>query len=248
MSKERIIVALDVAKEKEALVFVKTLKDYVGYFKVGLELFSSVGPSIIGKIRELGGKVFCDCKFKDIPNTVAGASRAITRYGVSMFNVHTLGGLQMMKSAKEASQQEARALGIEPPLVLGVTILTSIDQKMMNDELQIPGALNNQVVHLAKLASKAGLDGVIASAQELEVIREQTSKQLLIITPGIRPKWAAAQDQRRVTTPREAIKKGAFALVIGRPITKPPTEIGNSIDAAQRIAEEVERALTEAGA
>lgn len=242
-AKERIIVALDVPSEGAALTLVKELKDHVGYFKVGLELLTSTGIGVIHKISELGGQIFYDGKFKDIPNTVAGASRGVTRLGIKMFNVHAMGGLEMMKAAKTATKDEARVLGMEPPWVLGVTILTSIDQETMNKELRIPGTISDQVRHLAKLVEEVELDGVIASPQEIEVIRQETSGRLLIITPGIRPQWAALADQRRIMTPGEAIAKGAFAVVIGRPITRPPKEIGGSIEAAHRIAEEIALAL-----
>lgn len=238
-AKERIIVALDVATEKEAVDLVIKLREHVGLFKVGLELLNSVGISIVRQIIDLGGQVFLDGKFKDIPNTVAGASRAVTRLGVKMFNVHAMGGLEMMKLALGAAKEEANRLGERQPLVLGVTILTSIDQKTMNQELRVLGDVETQVVHLAKLAEKAGLDGVIASPREIDAIRKNVSKQMLIITPGVRPKWATAQDQRRITTPSEAILKGASYLVIGRPITKAPPEIGTPVDATNRIAEEI---------
>lgn len=242
-AKERIIIPLDVPSEEEALALVKELREQVGYFKVGLELLTSVGIGVVQKIRELGGKIFYDGKFKDIPNTVAGASRAVTRLGVDMFNVHSMGGLEMMEQAVKATKSESQRLGVKPPLVLAVTILTSINQEAMNNELRIAGDLKDQVVHLAKLAEQAGLDGVIASPQEIEVIRRNLSKQMIIITPGIRPKWAAAQDQKRIMTPAEAISRGAFALVIGRPITKPPSEIGSPINAAKIVAKEIAEAL-----
>ena len=243
IAKQRIIVALDVSSEKEALELVLSLREYVGLFKIGLELLTSEGVGIVQKVAELGGKVFYDGKFNDIPNTVAGASRGVTRLAVRMFNVHTMGGFEMMRLAFEAAKEEARKLHIERPLVLGVTILTSIDQATMNEQLQIPGDIESQVVHLTKLAEKAGLDGVIASPQEIVAIRSHASRQMLIVTPGVRPTWAAAQDQKRVMTPGEAIQNGASYVVIGRPITKPPAQIGTPVDAAKRIAEEIAVAL-----
>jgi orotidine-5'-phosphate decarboxylase len=242
-AKEYIIVALDVEHEEEALELVTELKDYVGFFKVGLELVNSLGFSIIRKVKELGGKVFLDLKFMDIPNTVAGASRGAARLGVKMFNVHTLGGLEMMSAAVDAVNLEASKSTSERPLLLGVTILTSISQPTMNNELRISGSIENQVVHLASMASRAGLDGVIASPQELEIIRKNVSNKMLIVTPGVRPIWAAANDQKRVTTPSEAILKGASHLVLGRPITKPPVDIGSSVQAAKLILEEISAVL-----
>lgn len=244
---KRIIVALDVATESEAVELVTKLRDHVGLFKIGLELIYSVGISIIQKVINLGGEVFLDGKFKDIPNTVAGASRAVTGLGVKMFNVHTMGGFEMMKFAHQATKEEASRLNIKRPIILGVTILTSIDQTTMNQELRIPGVVETQVVHLAKLAEKTGLDGVIASPHEIEAILRSISKEMLIITPGVRPSWAASQDQKRIMTPFEAILKGASYLVIGRPITMPPTKIGTPVKATKLIEEEIASALKQKG-
>lgn len=245
--KERIIIPLDVSTEEEALDLVSQLKEHVGIFKVGLELSNSVGIGVVRKIAKIGGQVFFDGKFNDIPNTVEGASRAITRLRVKMFNVHAMGGKKMMESAIKAAKEEATSMGIMRPLVLGVTILTSIDQEVMNKELRINGTVDSQVVHLAKLSEAAGLDGVIASPQEIAAIREATPN-MLIVTPGVRPKWADVNDQKRILTPGEAISKGASYVVIGRPITRPPPEIGTSIAAAQRVSEEMRRALLAGGA
>lgn len=242
-AKDKIIVALDVPTEEEALRLVSDLKDSVGWFKVGLELVTSVGPGIILKMKELGIRIFYDGKFKDIPNTVAGASRAVTRLGVKMFNVHAMGGLEMMKSALNASREEAALIGLDSPWVLGVTILTSIDQQILNAELHIPGQVTEQVAHLSNLIDKAGLDGIIASPQEIRLIRSVVSDRMKIITPGVRPAWAASQDQKRVMTPAEAVAEGAFAVVIGRPITKPPIAVGSPSEAANRIVEEINGAL-----
>jgi orotidine-5'-phosphate decarboxylase len=244
--KERIIVPLDVSTADEAINLVLQLKEHVGLFKVGLELLNSAGINVVQSIKRLGGEVFLDGKFHDIPNTVTGASRAATRLGVKMFNVHTMGGMKMMESATKVAHEEAVSLGISPPIVLGVTVLTSIDQKTMNDELRVSGNVESQVVHLSKLAEKAGLDGVVASPQEITAIRKATPN-MLIVTPGVRPAWAEIQDQKRILTPGEAVSKGASYLVIGRPITKPPPQIGTPAEAAKRIAEEMHAALTRGG-
>lgn len=198
LAQKRIIVALDVANEREAIELVTKLRSHVGIFKIGLELLTAVGITMVQKISELGGKVFLDAKFKDIPNTVAGASRAVTRLGVEMFNVHTMGGIEMMNQSVKAAEEEASTLGAKRPLILGVTILTSIDQVVMNQQLGIPGDIESQVIRLAGLADKAGLDGVIASPNEIEAILKNVSRNLLIVTPGVRPKWAAADDQKRI--------------------------------------------------
>ncbi len=245
---QRIIVALDVDSEKEAMSLVTELKEHVGIFKVGLELLNSEGINIVRRINELGGKVFLDAKFKDIPNTVAGASRAVTRLGVKMFNVHAMGGLEMMKAAVVAARQEASKLRIDCPLILGVTVLTSIDQRTLNEQLRIPGSVQEQVVHLTSLIMEAGLDGVICSPQEIESVLAATSGRLQVVTPGVRPQWAALQDQKRVLTPAEAIIKGASYLVIGRPIIRPPKEIGTPVEAAKKVEEEIVNALHIKGA
>ncbi len=242
-AKQRIIVALDVDTSEEAIKLVNNLRDRVGLFKVGLELLSSEGINIVRAIVNVGGKVFLDGKFKDIPNTVSSASRAVTRLGIDMFNVHTMGGLEMMKAAAKAAHDEASRLRIVRPRVLGVTILTSIDKAILNQQLRIPGDLETQVVHLAALAEEAGLDGIIASPLEVEAILNKVSSRMIIVTPGVRPIWATAGDQKRVTTPSEAIMRGATYLVIGRPITKPPKEIGTPVDAAEKIAEEIASVL-----
>jgi orotidine-5'-phosphate decarboxylase len=244
--KEKIIVPLDVSTKREALDLVLQLREHVGFFKVGLELLNSVGIDVVQEISKVGGNVFFDGKFHDIPNTVEGASRGVTRLGVKMFNVHAMGGLRMMEAAVKASQGESISLGIKRPIILGVTVLTSIDQKTMNEELRVEGNVDSQVAHLAKLAEKAGLDGVVASPQEIKVIHEATPN-LLIVTPGVRPAWAELQDQKRVLTPGEAILKGASYLVIGRPITKPPPQIGTPVEAAKRIVEEMHAALSKGG-
>lgn len=237
--KERIILALDVNSEKEALDLVLKLKDYVGFFKVGLELYNSEGKDIVKKIIDIGGNVFLDLKFNDIPNTVGGASKAVTGQGVDMFNVHANGGFDMMVAAANAATEEASRMSVKRPKILGVTVLTSIGQKALNQELRIVGRIEDQVVHLAKLAEKAGLDGIISSPREIDVVRKNVSRDMIVVTPGIRPTWAASQDQKRIMTPREAFQKGASYIVIGRPITRPPQEIGTSVDAVKKILEEI---------
>lgn len=258
--KDRIIVALDVDYLDKAKELVEALAPHVGMFKVGLELLMSDFPRrIVNAMDDAHARVFFDGKFMDIPNTVAGAVRAVTRMGVHMLNVHCLGGSAMMHAAREAAVESARSdIGLAPPLVLGVTILTSLDGK----ELQTLGIvqpptesergaaavemvdiaqerLEDLVATLARLAVACGLDGVIASPREVRMLRSCVPESFLIVTPGVRPEWAAAQDQKRVMTPAEAIEAGANYLVIGRPITRPPAEIGTPVDAARRIAEEI---------
>ena len=219
--KDRIIVALDVDTADKAADLVGKLRDSVGAFKVGLELVNSAGLGVFEKIKEAGAqRIFYDGKFHDIPNTVAGASRAAAGFGVWMFNIHCSGGSAMMRAARDAAEETARQKGLETPKVIGVTVLTSIDQPTLEDELRVTGEVADQVVHLAKLAKDAGLDGVVASPLEVEAIREACGPDFLIVTPGVRPAGGDIGDQKRVMTPGEAVSKGSDYLVIGRPITK----------------------------
>lgn len=221
MGKNKIILPLDVDSAVKAVGLVKQLRNDVGAFKVGLELVNSAGLAVFDKIAQAGaGKIFYDGKFHDIPNTVAGASRAATRLGVWMFNVHCAGGSAMLRAAKEAAAEEADRLGISPPLVIGVTVLTSIDQPALNNELGVPGSVADQVARMAELAKNAGLDGVVASPHEIELIRATCGSDFMIVTPGVRPAGAEIGDQKRVMTPSQAVERGADYLVIGRPITK----------------------------
>lgn len=236
---DKIIVALDVSTERDALNLVDALKEHVGFFKVGLELIHSVGIGIVHRIMANGGRVFLDSKLHDIPNTVAGAAKAVARLGVGMFNVHAAGGVEMMRAAAQAARDEAVKAEAPMPIVLAVTVLTSQDQQTMNEELRIPGKVADHVAHLARLAVSAGLDGVVASPHEIEVIRRAAPGIKAIVTPGIRPAWSAAHDQKRVLTPGEAIRQGATYLVIGRPVTQPPHNIGDPASAARAVADEI---------
>ena len=236
MSKQKIILPLDVNSADKAIELVKQLKDDVGAFKVGLELVNAAGLGIFDKITQAGAdRIFYDCKFHDIPNTVAGASRGAAKLGIWMFNVHCSGGFAMMKAAKDAAIEQSEKLGVSCPLVIGVTVLTSIDQTVLNDEMRVPGSVADQVVNLAKLAKQAGLDGVVASPHEIELIRAACGPDFLIVTPGVRPTGAEIGDQKRVMTPSEAVKRGADYLVIGRPIIK----ADDPKAAAQTIAAEI---------
>lgn len=236
---EKIIVSLDVPTKAEAIKLVKLIDGNAAMFKVGLELLFHEGITVIKDLIGQGAKIFLDAKFHDIPNTVAGAAKGAVRLGVHMFNVHASGGHDMMRAAVDAAKDEAARLNIHRPIILGVTILTSIDKSTMNHQLRIPGTVERQVVNLAIMAEKAGLDGIIASPREIVKLRKYLSKNMLIVTPGIRPIWAASQDQRRIMTPGEAIRNGASYIVVGRPIIKPPSEIGSPLDAAIKIAEEI---------
>jgi orotidine-5'-phosphate decarboxylase len=218
-ARDRLIVALDVATVAEAEALVARLAPHVGLFKIGLQLFHSEGPAVIEAVQKQAGPVFYDGKFYDIPNTVAGAAAAITRLGVKMFNVHALGGKAMMLAAREAAECTAAAQGIPRPLVLAVTIVTSIDEKMLLEECGIGRPLEEEVLSLARLAQEAGLDGVVASVHEAPAIREACGEDFLIVCPGIRPTGTKADDQARLAPPQLARDSGADYIVVGRPIT-----------------------------
>lgn len=231
---ERLIVALDVDTEAKALAMVDRLQGAARFCKIGLELFSSCGPAIVGKIKGKGCEVFLDLKFHDIPTTVAKAAVSVTRLGAYMFNVHALGGYAMMKKTAEAVAAEALRLKIPRPRIIAVTILTSMDAAAMA-EIGVGGSVQDAVVRLALLAKEAGLDGVVASPQETRALRERLGPDFLIVTPGVRPSWAAADDQKRVATPRQAIDDGASFIVVGRPVTGAE----DPADAARKIRTEM---------
>ena len=235
-AKERLVLALDVDNFKKAEELVSKLNNYVGVFKIGSQLFTAEGAKVVNMVNERGGKVFLDLKFHDIPNTVARAAEIATKSGVYIFNVHTSGGYEMMKAAAEATKKTSLALGINKPLILGVTLLTSINQEILEKEIGIKKRLEEQVVHLAKLAKAAGLDGVVASPREIREIRKACGENFVILTPGIRPAGKSSDDQKRIMTPREAIKLGADFLVIGRPIRN----AFNPVEAAKEILKEME--------
>jgi orotidine-5'-phosphate decarboxylase len=233
--RERIILALDVSDYEDAIDIVRRFKGHIDIFKIGSELFTSVGPRIIKEIHLMGKRVFLDLKFHDIPNTVAKSAVAAAKLGVFMFNVHTFGGFEMMKHAAEKLRRFSLDQNIDRPRLIGVTILTSINQDALRDEIGVPVRINTQVKHLAGLAQRAGLDGVVASPEDAEMVRSRFGKGFLIVTPGIRPSWAAMDDQKRALTPRKAVQAGADYLVIGRAVTSQSDPIG----ALTRIHEEI---------
>jgi orotidine-5'-phosphate decarboxylase len=232
--KDKIIFALDVEHFAEAQRWVNLLKDHVGLFKVGKQLFTHAGPKVIDMIRQKGQKVFLDLKYHDIPNTVAKSGEEATKLNVTMFNLHALGGSEMMRKTVEASKSMAKSLGIPKPIILAVTILTSMDEDALK-EVGVQGPLLEEVGRLAFLSSKAGVDGVIASPQEIGIIRERCGGKFLIVTPGIRAPSDKKDDQKRTLTPKEAISAGANYLVIGRPIK----EAKDPLEAVQKIIEDI---------
>ncbi len=232
----KIIVALDVMSAPEALQIVSELNGSVGAFKVGLQLFVAQGPSFVRKIVESGAKIFLDLKFHDIPNTVAKASVEAAKLGVWMFNVHASGGSEMMKMAKAEVGEVCERANLNRPLIIGVTVLTSSDQRTLI-ESGIERGVEQQVVALARLTAASGLDGVVASPNEVTAIRRSVvNPDFLTVTPGIRPKLATLDDQKRVTTFGQALANGSDYVVIGRPITGAK----DRVKAVEQILGEVE--------
>ena len=216
----KIIVALDYADRQQAMQFVNEIDASLCKLKVGKEMFTRFGPAFVEELVKRDFDVFLDLKFHDIPNTVARACEAAADLGVWMVNVHAQGGLRMMQAAREALAEKT-----EPPLLIAVTVLTSMDQQDLQ-ALGIQQSPAELAQSLAKLTQQAGLDGVVCSAQEAASMREQFNNDFLLVTPGIRPAGSASDDQRRIMTPVDAIQAGANYLVIGRPVTKSDNPVG----------------------
>ncbi len=235
--KDRLIVALDFSTLDKAIALVENLGDTISFYKVGLELFSVAGTDAVKQLKSAGKSVFLDLKFHDIPNTVARACSRAAELEVDMFNVHISGGTEMMRAAAQALDEAIFRLGISRPILLGVTVLTSLDRNALENEIGISvgKSVASFVAQKAKQAKEAGLGGVVASPKEVEAIRHVCGEDFHIVTPGVRPTWAAAGDQKRVTTPASAIEKGADRIVVGRPITR----ADNPLEAAERILEEI---------
>jgi orotidine-5'-phosphate decarboxylase len=238
-AKDKLIVALDLPSAAAAAQLAEKLRGRAGLFKVGSELFTAEGPVLVHYLVANGIKVFLDLKFHDIPNTVRAATREATRMGVSMLNVHASGGRAMMAAAAESARESSSALRMPRPLVLGVTVLTSLTSEDLR-EIGIDGGPEAAVARLARLAQSAGLDGVVASPREIAAIRRACGPSFVIVTPGIRPATADVNDQARIATPASAIQAGADFLVVGRPITAAPDPAA----AAEAIVAEMERGLT----
>ena len=239
-AKDRLIVALDFPTGKEAKALVEELGDAVTFYKVGMELFYSEGPAIVSYLKERGKKVFLDLKLQDIPNTVAHSLAVLTRLGADIMNVHAVGGPKMMAEGMKAIGEAAEKLGVPAPKLIAVTILTSMDEAQWAP-LGYEKSIGEEVLALAALAKESGLNGVVASPREAESIRKVCGSDFIIVTPGVRPTWAAAKDKSRIATPNMALENGATHLVVGRPITKAE----NKIDAVNRILKEMEGAFHE---
>ncbi|MBC8139179.1 MAG: orotidine-5'-phosphate decarboxylase [Fibrella sp.] len=232
---ERILVALDYDNADDAIRLSRSLAGKIGGVKVGLELVNSAGFDIFSRLNDAGAtRIFYDAKFHDIPNTVAGAIRAAAKRGVWMVNVHAGGGSAMLKAATDAAHS-----GEHAPLLIGVTVLTSLDESALNTDLRVPGSVADQVTHLATLCQAAGLDGVVASPLELAAIRRACGPDFVTVIPGIRPAGIATHDQARVATPGATVVAGATYLVVGRAITG----AGDPVQAAEAIAQEIHSAL-----
>lgn len=237
---QKLIIALDVETEAEALRWVDCLSCLDVTFKVGLQLFYQTGFSILDELAARNCSVFVDLKLHDIPNTVAKGVESLMRHGVHFLNIHTLGGPDMMRAAATAGQLTARSLGIDDPVIIGVTVLTSLSAVDFHDYLKIPEDLESYVVHLAKSAQACGLSGVVCSAREASFIRQACGPEFLLITPGIRPGGTTLHDQSRVLTPAQAIAAGSDYLVVGRPVLQAP----DPVLAARQILDEMAEAFS----
>ena len=218
-NREQLIVALDYDNTADALALVDRCGGDVIYYKVGLELFLNSKGAVLEGLKERCKKIFLDLKFHDIPNTVAASCRWAAGLGVDMFNVHASGGADMLCRAREATDEGAAKSGFKRPVLLAVTILTSLDQEALS-QVGFAGPPDENVLRLARLTHDAGLDGVVCSSKEAAMINREVPKPFLTVCPGIRPKWAQKGDQRRVMSPAEAITSGVGAIVVGRPITR----------------------------
>ena len=234
--RERLILALDVDDLERVKALVSLLDSKVGMFKVGKQLFTHAGPQAVKLIQGMGGEVFLDLKFHDIPNTVAKAAIEATRLGVKMFNVHASGSLEMMRLTVREVSRVCRQEGLRRPIMLAVTVLTSLNKSDLQ-RVGVDGEVADQVIRLALLTRQAGMDGVVASPQEVAPIRAACGRRFIIVSPGVRPQRAKRNDQRRVMTPEETIRAGADYIVVGRPIM----EAKDPMRAAQEIITEMER-------
>jgi len=234
--RERLILALDVDDLERVKESVRLLASEVGMFKVGKQLFTHAGPQAVKLIQDMGGEVFLDLKFHDIPNTVAKAAIEATRLGVKMFNVHASGSLEMMRLTVREVSRVCRQENLRKPMMLAVTVLTSLNKSDL-EKVGVDGEVTDQVIRLALLTKEAGMDGVVASPQEVAPIRTACGRRFIIVSPGVRPQRGKRNDQRRVMTPEEAIRAGVDYIVVGRPIM----EAKDPLSAVREIISEMER-------
>lgn len=240
-AKDRIILALDVDTIEDVIKYTDMLKDYVGFFKVGLQLFTSCGFEAVKVIKEHGGKVYFDGKFQDIPNTTAKASMNLMKNGIDFFNISAIGGSKMMSNTLTACNLFAKRMELPQPVILGSTLLSSFGQKTLTNELGVDINISNYVVKLAKLAKESGLSGVIAPDTDAAQIKKELGEDFIVVCPAVRPTWAIVNDQIRIISPTAAIKAGVDYMIIGRPIT----HAKDPVVAANLIITEIEEALKE---
>jgi orotidine-5'-phosphate decarboxylase len=235
LARDKLIVALDVETAPRARELFSALRDVAAIFKIGMQLFTAVGPTIVREIIDGGGRVFLDLKYHDIPNTVAAAGVEAARHGISIFNVHTFGGAEMMRRTADAVAEVSEREHLVRPRIIGVTLLTSANAKVLA-EISVAKSPEQQVTALAQLAAASGLDGVVASPLEVGAVRAAVAKEdFLIVTPGVRPSGTLPNDQKRLMTPAEAIRAGSDYLVVGRPIIDAP----DPAEAARQIVKEM---------
>ena len=237
-AKDRIVLALDTDSMEEVERLVTLLKDYVGCFKVGPQLFTSCAYDAIDMIKRLGGDVYFDGKFHDIPTTVAKAGSNLIKRGITTFSAHLVGGSKMLTTTVRVAKETAKKYNMPEPTILGVTLLSSFGQRTLTEELNVKMNIDEYVSHLTYLAKESKIDGVIASASEAKKIRQEFSDEFIILCPAIRPTWSVVNDQIRVVTPADAIRAGVDYMVVGRPITAAEDPIA----AANLIIDEIEEA------
>ena len=234
MARGGVLVALDTTDVAVAKGWARATRDHVAGIKLGLEFFNARGPAGVAEVAAQGAPLFLDLKFHDIPNTVAGAVRAVAPLKPTILNLHASGGVAMMRAARDAAHDTAAKLGVTPPKLIAVTVLTSLSDDDLVEVGQPAGA-SDQVRRLAALTQACGLDGVVASPHEIAMLRRDLGPDFLLVIPGVRPSWSVAGDQKRIMEPRQAMDAGADYLVIGRPITGAP----DPAEAARRVADEI---------
>jgi len=234
--KNRLVLALDIEDINVAKQLVKDLSQYIGTFKVGLQMFCGYGLEIINYIKEKNADFFLDVKLHDIPNTVEKASYNVVKNGANFFNVHATGGVEMMKAARKGAITACEKYNKKAPKILAVTLLTSISDEILKNELKNELTSEAFVLQMAKNAKIAGLDGIVASVKELPLIKKELGDDFIVLTPGIRPVWSAKNDQKRIATPSEAINLGADYIVLGRAIT----QAEDKIEAIKKVYSEIQ--------
>lgn len=238
-AKDRIILALDFDTTEEVIKYVDLLKDYVGFFKVGLQAITACGIGVINIIKEHGGKVYFDGKFADIPTTMEKASINLIKKGINFFNISTLGGSKMLSNTVTTCTTYARKNELTPPVILGVTLLSSFGQKTLTNELGVEMNISQYVLKLAKIAKESGLSGVVAPEADAAQIKKELGDDFIVVCPAVRPTWAIVNDQIRIVSPTDAIKAGADYIIIGRPIT----HAIDPVAAVKLIIAEIEEAI-----